>query len=93
MPLNAQREAFRVVYSDRFDRAIFGNAFCYNAFAKIENTLTVERVHADGVLAQDLSEDAVRFQRYVMAVSEDDFGVRMNLTCIKPRHPVIHPAR
>ena len=79
VPLNAERKARRVGDADRLDRAVFRHALDDDALAGLENALAMQRVHADGLPAEELREGAARNESDVMAVGEDDGRIGMDL--------------
>ena len=48
MPLHPERKARGIRDADRLDSAVLGDAFDDDAFARLEDTLPVQRIDADG---------------------------------------------
>ncbi len=92
MPLNAKCKTRCVGYSDRLDRAVFRYALNDDPFSRLENTLTVKGVYADGFPAQDPREGAAWNEADIMTVGEDNSEIGMNFPGLQPRHPMVHAA-
>jgi hypothetical protein len=89
VPLDAESKAGRICDADRLDRAVFGHALNHDPLARIKDALSVQRVHADGLAAEDACKGAALHKGNIMALGEDDVGIWMNFTCLQAKHPVI----
>src|ERR1041385_3286326 len=58
MPLDTEREARGVRDPDRLDGAVFGDAFDDDARAGFEDALPVQRIHPDGLAAEQAGKRA-----------------------------------
>jgi len=90
VPLNAERKARSAGNSDRLDGAVFRHALNNNTLARLENSLTMKRVHSDSLLAEEPCEGATRDEADLMTVGEDNRVVRMDFTRFQSRHPMVH---
>src|SRR5262245_61470935 len=70
MPLHSQRKARRVGDADRLDGAVLRHALDDNAGARLEDALTMERVDAYHLAAEDPREGTPRHKLHVVAVGE-----------------------
>ena len=93
MPLNAQSECGSAGDAYRFDRAVLGHPFHDNAIAKLEDGLTMQRVHADCQATKKLGEYAVGHELYLMAIGEHDRRVAMKTSIFCAWRTVVHAAR
>ena len=93
MPLDTQSECGSTSDAYRFDRAVFGHTFHDNAIAKLEDGLTMQRVHADCQATKEPGEYAVGHEPYVMAIGEHDLRITMNTSIFCAWRTVIHAAR
>src|SRR5215469_1416891 len=69
MPLRAQGKTRRIGDADRLDGAVFRDALDHDALAWLEDALAVQRIDADGLLAQQLREDAARREAHVVPLA------------------------
>src|SRR5487761_2249625 len=60
VPLHAQGKARRIGNADRLDGAVFRHPLDHDALARLENALAVQRVQANGLLAEQRCKDAAR---------------------------------
>src|SRR6202035_2375872 len=72
MPLHAERKTRRVGDGDGLDGLVLRHALDDDAFARLEDALTVQRVDPDGLGAEQFCEHAARLEPHVVAVGEDD---------------------
>src|SRR6516225_2963425 len=93
MPLNAECKARRVGDSNRLNRAVFGHSLDHNPLARFQDALTVKRVYADGLPTEDPRKRAPRNESDIMAIAEDDVGIRMDFSCLQARHAMVHASR
>lgn len=93
VPLNAERKTRRVGDPNRFDRAVFGHALDDDALSGLENALTVQGVHADGLPAEKPCEGTAGNQADIMSIGEDNSGIGMYFTVRQSRHPMVHSPR
>jgi hypothetical protein len=77
MPLDAQSECGSASDAYRFDRAVLGHPFDDNTIAKLEDGLTMQRVHADCQTTKEPGEYTVGYEPYVMAIREHDLRITM----------------
>ena len=92
MPLYAERKARRVRDPDRLDGAVFGDALDHDALAGFEDALPVQRIHADGLAAEQLRKGAAGRQVDVVPVGEHHRRIGMDFAVLQPRHAVVHAA-
>ena len=90
MPLHAERKARRIGDADRLDGAVLRHALDHDALAGLVDALAVQRVHADGLAAEEPREGAARDEPDLMPVGEDDGGIGMDLAVLQPRHAMVH---
>ena len=93
MPLDAQSECGSVSNAYRFDRAVLGHTLHDNAIARVEDGLTMQRVHADGQATEESGEYAVGDKPYLMAIGEHDRRIAMKTSVFCARRTVVHAAR
>src|SRR3954471_1243447 len=62
MPLHAERKARCIRDPDRLDGAVLGRTLDDDAFARLENALSVERIDPDGLAPEQRGEGAARHQ-------------------------------
>ena len=93
VPLNAECEAGRIGDSNRLDRAVFGHSLDDDSLARFQDALTMKRVYADGLPTEDPRERASRNEPDIMAIAEDNGGIRMDLSRLQARHPMVHAPR
>ena len=93
MPLDAQSECGSASDAYRFDRAVLGHPFHDNTIAKLEDGLTMQRVHADCQATKEPGEYAVGHEPYVMAIGEHDLRITMKTSIFCAWRTVVHAAR
>ena len=79
VPLHAERKSRRIGNADRLDRAVFGDALDNDPLAGLEDALTMQRIDPDGLAAEKPCEGAIRRERDLMPVGEDDGRIGMDL--------------
>jgi hypothetical protein len=92
MPLDAQSECGCASDAYRFDRAVLGHPFHDNTIAKLEDGLTMQRVHADCQATKEPGEYAVGNEPYVMAIGEHDLRITMQTSIFCAWRTVVHAA-
>ena len=93
MPLDAQSECGSASDAYRFDRAVLSHTFHDNAIARLEDGLTMQRVHADGLATEESGEYAVGDEPYLMAIGEHDRRIAMKTSIFCAWRTVVHAAR
>jgi hypothetical protein len=93
MPLDAQSECGSASDAYRFDRAVLGHPFDDNTIAKLEDGLTMQRVHADCQTTKEPGEYTVGHEPYVMAIREHDLRIAMKTSIFCAWRTVVHAAR
>jgi hypothetical protein len=93
MPLDAQGERGSASDAYRFDRAVLGYPLHDNAIARLEDGLTMQRVHADGQATEESGEYAVGHEPYLMAIGEHDRRIAMKASIFRAWRTVVHAAR
>jgi hypothetical protein len=93
MPLNAQSECGSASDAYRFDRTVLGHPFHDDTIAKLENGLTVQRVHANCPATKEFGEYTVGHEPYVMAIGEHDVRITMKTSIFCAWRTVVHAAR
>src|SRR5450432_430437 len=71
VPLDAERKTRCVGNPNRFDRSVFRHALDDNPFARFEDALTVKRIDANGLAAEQRRKSAAGNQTDFMPVGED----------------------
>src|SRR5215472_17151136 len=92
MPLHAQVKPRSAGDADGLDRAILRHALDHDPVARLQNALTMQGVHADGLAAEDARENAARHQPDLVAVGKDNGRVGMDLARLGARHAVVQAA-
>ena len=93
MPLDAQSECGSAGDAYRFDRAVLGHPFHDNAIARLEDGLTMQRVHAECQATKESGEYAVGHEPYLMAIGEHDLRIAMKTSIFCAWRTVVHAAR
>jgi hypothetical protein len=93
MPLDTQSECGSTSDAYRFDRAVLGHTFHDNAIAKLEDGLTMQRVHADCQATKESGEYAVGLEPHLMAIGEHDQRVAMKTSIFCASRAVVHAVR
>jgi head-tail adaptor len=93
MPLDAQSECGSSGDAYRFDRAVLGHPFQDNAIAKLEDGLTMQRVHADLHATKESGEYAVGHEPYLMAIGEHDLRIAMKTSISCAWRTMVHAPR
>jgi hypothetical protein len=92
MPLNAQSECGSASDAYRFDRAVLGHPLHDNAIARLEDGLTMQRVHADCQATEKPGEYAVGHEPHLMAIGEYDRRIAMKASIFRAWRTVVHAA-
>ena len=92
MPLDAQGECGSVSDAYRFDCAVLGHTLHDNAIARLEDGLTMQRVHANGLATEEAGEYAVGDEPYLMAIGEHDRRIAMKASIFRAWRTVVHAA-
>ena len=92
MPLDAQSECGSASDAYRFDRAVLGHTLHDNAIARLEDGLTMQRVHANGLATEESGEYAVGDEPYLMAIGEHDRRIAMKTSIFCAWRAVVHAA-
>src|SRR5262249_39085567 len=77
----------------RLDRAVLGHPLHDNAIARLEDGLTMQRVHADCRATEKAGEYAVGHEPYFMAIGEHDRRIAMKASIFRAWRTVVHAAR
>ena len=93
MPLDAQGECGSASDAYRLDRAVLGHPLHDNAIARLEDGLTMQRVHADCQATEESGEYAVGDKPYLMAIGEHDRRIAMKTSIFCAWRTVVHAAR
>ena len=93
MPLDAQSECGSASDAYRFDRAVLGDTLHDNAIARLEDGLTMQRVHADCQATEKPGEYAVGHEPHLMAIGEYDRRIAMKASIFRAWRTVVHSAR
>ena len=94
MPLHAERKARRIGNPDRLDGAVFRHALDDDPLARFEDALAVQRIHADGLAAEEPGERAVRGTSWTSWRSaKTTVRIGMDLAVLQPRHAMVHASR
>src|SRR5215831_12370164 len=70
MPLHAEGKPRSAGDADGLDRAVLRHALDHDPVARLQNALTMQGVHADGLAAEDARENAARHQPDLVAVGK-----------------------
>src|SRR4051794_6831132 len=90
MPLDAQSECGSAGDAYRFDRAVLGHPFHDNTIARLEDGLTMQRVHANCQATKEPGKYAVGHKPYVMAIGEHDLRITMKTSIFCAWCTVVH---
>ena len=90
MPLYSKREPRSSCNPDCFDRAILGDSFHDYSFTEVEYTLTVEGIHTNDLMTEQLRNDTACDKPHLVTVAEDNFGIGMELPVLKSSRTMIH---
>ena len=93
MPLDAQSECGGASDAYRFDRAVLGHALHDHAIARLEDGLTMQRIHADCQATEEPGEYAAGHEPYLMAIGEHDRRIAMKTSIFRSWRAVVHAAR
>ena len=93
MPLDAQSECGSASDAYRFDRSVLGHPFHDNAIAKLEDGLTMQRVHADCQATKEPGEYAVGHEPYLVAIGKHDLRITMKTSIFCAWRTMVHAAR
>src|SRR6516165_6612587 len=93
MPLDAQSQCRSASDAYGFNRAVLGHTLHDNAIARLEDGLTMQRVHADGLATEESGEYAVGDEPYLMAIGEHDRRIAMKTSIFCAWRTVVHAAR
>ena len=93
MPLDAQSECGSPSDPYRFDRAVLGHPFHDHAIARLEDSLTMQRVYSDCQATKKSGEYAVGHEPYLMAIGEHDRRIAMKASIFRAWRTVVHAAR
>ena len=93
MPLDAQGECGSGSDPYRLDRAVLGHPLHDNAIARLEDGLTMQRVHADCQATKEPGEYAVGHEPYLVAIGEHDRRIAMKASIFCAWRTVVHAAR
>jgi len=93
MPLDAQSECGSASDAYRFDRAVLGHTLQHNANARLEDGLTMQRVHTDCQATKKPGEYTIGDEPYLMAIGEHDRWIAMKTSILRARRTMVHAAR
>jgi len=93
MPLDAQSERGSASDAYRFDCPVLGQPFHDNAIARFEDSLTMQRVHADCQATKEPGEYAVSHEPYLVTIGEHDRRIAMKTSIFRAWRTVVHAAR